>query len=207
MRLTLALTTAVLLSLQGASAARAQTTGPLRVHPENPRYFTDDSGKAILLAGSPAARAAEPLAPIRKAAERGILFKNSTALEQATGLDTVVGKMIRRLPVHGGAVQQRLGWNATRIQTGATRHRLALRVQPVIDTGGLQTKLRAADGGHVTRRSGPDHNDIEFLVHDSLSLRPYGPRHYTSSSSRAGSSSDALTATRNCTASLPSMSR
>jgi hypothetical protein len=52
MRPTLALTTAVLLSLQGASAARAQTTGPLRVHPENPRYFTDDSGKAILLAGS-----------------------------------------------------------------------------------------------------------------------------------------------------------
>lgn len=26
--------------------------GPLRVHPDNPRYFTDDSGKAILLVGS-----------------------------------------------------------------------------------------------------------------------------------------------------------
>jgi hypothetical protein len=26
--------------------------GPLRVHPENPRYFTDDSGKAIFFAGS-----------------------------------------------------------------------------------------------------------------------------------------------------------
>lgn len=26
--------------------------GPLRVHPRNPRYFTDDSGRAILLAGS-----------------------------------------------------------------------------------------------------------------------------------------------------------
>ena len=25
--------------------------GPLRVHPDNPRYFTDDSGKAIYLAG------------------------------------------------------------------------------------------------------------------------------------------------------------
>ena len=29
-----------------------QATGPLRVHPINPRYFTDGSGKAILLAGS-----------------------------------------------------------------------------------------------------------------------------------------------------------
>ena len=29
-----------------------QTVGPLRVNPANPRYFTDGSGKAILLAGS-----------------------------------------------------------------------------------------------------------------------------------------------------------
>ncbi len=35
---------------QGDSAAQA--TGPLRAHPENPRYFTDGSGKAIYLAGS-----------------------------------------------------------------------------------------------------------------------------------------------------------
>jgi hypothetical protein len=30
----------------------AQTHGPLSVHPENPRYFADRSGKAILLTGS-----------------------------------------------------------------------------------------------------------------------------------------------------------
>ena len=30
----------------------AQNNGPLRVDPKNPRYFTDNSGKAILLAGS-----------------------------------------------------------------------------------------------------------------------------------------------------------
>jgi len=30
----------------------AQTNGPLSVHPENPRYFADSSGEAILLAGS-----------------------------------------------------------------------------------------------------------------------------------------------------------
>ncbi len=33
-------------------AALAQTAGPLRVHPENPRYFADASGGAVLLAGS-----------------------------------------------------------------------------------------------------------------------------------------------------------
>ena len=30
----------------------APATGPLRVHPTNPRYFTDGSGKAIYLTGS-----------------------------------------------------------------------------------------------------------------------------------------------------------
>ena len=30
----------------------AKASGPLRVHPTNPRYFTDDSGKAIYLTGS-----------------------------------------------------------------------------------------------------------------------------------------------------------
>lgn len=33
-------------------AAAAFARGPLRVHPANPRYFTDDSGRAILLTGS-----------------------------------------------------------------------------------------------------------------------------------------------------------
>ena len=33
-------------------AAGAQATGPLRVHPDNPRYFMDGSGRAILLTGS-----------------------------------------------------------------------------------------------------------------------------------------------------------
>jgi hypothetical protein len=36
----------------GAKPARAPATGPLRVHPHNPRYFADGSGKAILLVGS-----------------------------------------------------------------------------------------------------------------------------------------------------------
>lgn len=35
-----------------APAAATRPHGPLRVHPQNPRYFTDDSGQAILLTGS-----------------------------------------------------------------------------------------------------------------------------------------------------------
>ena len=51
MKPNLTLLIVLLLFLQCAIAARAQTNGPLRVHPENPRYFTDDSGKAILFEG------------------------------------------------------------------------------------------------------------------------------------------------------------
>ena len=36
----------------GQQPARDQAQGPLRVHPTNPRYFTDGSGKAVYLAGA-----------------------------------------------------------------------------------------------------------------------------------------------------------
>ena len=42
----------VLLALAAIPLAAAEVQGPLRVHPANPRYFTDGSGKAILLTGS-----------------------------------------------------------------------------------------------------------------------------------------------------------
>jgi len=35
-----------------ARAAPAPARGPLRVHPENPRYFTDGTGRAVLLVGA-----------------------------------------------------------------------------------------------------------------------------------------------------------
>ena len=50
--------TAALLLVAAANAAEAPAValapaaGPLKVHPQNPRYFTDGSGKAVLLAGS-----------------------------------------------------------------------------------------------------------------------------------------------------------
>lgn len=41
-----------LLHAVGQAPRFAQASGPLRVHPENPRYFADASGQAILLTGS-----------------------------------------------------------------------------------------------------------------------------------------------------------
>jgi len=40
-------TMCLILSIPGATSAQ----GPLRVHPGNTRYFTDDAGKAIYLTG------------------------------------------------------------------------------------------------------------------------------------------------------------
>ena len=42
----------ILAVMRSTAAPPAPARGPLRVHPDNPRYFTDGSGKAILLVGS-----------------------------------------------------------------------------------------------------------------------------------------------------------
>jgi hypothetical protein len=42
----------ILASCEPAATFRTTALGPLRVHPSNPRYFTDGSGKAIYLTGS-----------------------------------------------------------------------------------------------------------------------------------------------------------
>lgn len=52
MRLSFCAWSALLAALAWAALAAGEMRGPLRVHPENPRYFTDDSGEAILLTGS-----------------------------------------------------------------------------------------------------------------------------------------------------------
>jgi len=43
---------AIVAAAIGFAAPSARAGGPLRVHPDNPRYFTDDGSRAILLAGS-----------------------------------------------------------------------------------------------------------------------------------------------------------
>ena len=46
------ITSVFLLSIPVEGTAQLQDTGALRVHPQNARYFTNDSGRAILLCGS-----------------------------------------------------------------------------------------------------------------------------------------------------------
>ncbi len=48
----LAVVIAVAVTSARSRAGQPPAAGPLRVHPDNPRYFTDGSGRAILLAGS-----------------------------------------------------------------------------------------------------------------------------------------------------------
>ncbi len=51
-RCRLAMAVSLILPGAGFAAKPPASSGPLRVHPRNPRYFTDDSGKAIYLTGS-----------------------------------------------------------------------------------------------------------------------------------------------------------
>ncbi|MGA2032770.1 MAG: hypothetical protein ABSG68_10965 [Thermoguttaceae bacterium] len=46
------LTASAIVTLLASAAAAAAARGPLRVHPVNPRYFTDGSGNAVFLTGS-----------------------------------------------------------------------------------------------------------------------------------------------------------
>src|SRR5215831_14005368 len=49
---TAACSVTVAASRPGAAQIVRPATGPLRVHPQNPRYFTDDSGRPVFLTGA-----------------------------------------------------------------------------------------------------------------------------------------------------------
>src|SRR5690625_6381148 len=89
-------------------------------------------------------------------------------------------------------------------------------VAPVIEQQYLHIELGRANGGHIAAGAAADNDKIKFLVsHLPVVLarfcqclfRCVGPFPQRASSMRAGSSSASLTATRNSTASLPSMMR
>src|SRR3954469_1631628 len=110
-------------------------------------------------------------------------------------LDAVVGKLVAGLLVVLGGLQQRLRRDAADVGAGAAERRLAVRAAPVVRAGGLQSELCRADGGDVAARPAADDQHIE-RIHGQISRI-----------SRAGSSSASLIATRNSTASRPSMMR
>lgn len=51
-----------------------------------------------------------------------------------------------------GAVQQRLGRNATHVQAGAAKGQFALTVSVLLDTGSAQTGCAALDGSYVAAK-------------------------------------------------------
>ena len=101
-----------------------------------------------------------------------------------------------------GGFEQRLRGNAARVGAGAAENRGAVLVLPFVDAGHLELVLRRANRRGITRRTATDDDHIVF----SCQNRPLASSQ-TPSSSRAGSSRPSLMATRNCTASRPSMMR
>src|SRR5690606_27468682 len=65
-----------------------------------------------------------------------------------------------------GAVQQRLGRNATYVQASTAEGQFALLVLIFLDAGSLETKLRGLDGGYITARASANHYQVEFLGHN-----------------------------------------
>lgn len=104
-----------LLSLVCALTASA-FDGPLRVHPKNPRYFTDNSGKAIYLTGSHTWNNFQEILPD----EGGSIFDYDAYLEMMAAN----GHNFMRL------------WTWEQTQMGAwTRERLRMEPMPYLRTG------------------------------------------------------------------------
>ena len=87
---------------------------------------------------------------------------------QALDGNAVVSEVMRGMLVVLGALQQRLGRNATHVGAGAAGGCAALGVFPFIDTGNLLAQLRSANGCNVTAGAGTDDDDVELLGHDEI---------------------------------------
>ena len=88
----------------------------------------------------------------------------------ALGFDTMHGEAVFRFVVLPGAVQQRLGRNATDVQAGAAESDLAVAALVLLDAGSLQAELRCFDGGYIATRAGTDDYHVEFLGHNVFLL-------------------------------------
>src|SRR5690606_11641508 len=88
----------------------------------------------------------------------------------ALGFDTVNSEAFFGFVVLPGAVQQRLGRNATDVQAGTAERDLAVLALVFLDASGFQTELRCFDGGYVATRAGTDDYHVEFLGHNVFLL-------------------------------------
>src|SRR3546814_9114800 len=69
-----------------------------------------------------------------------------------------------------GAVQQRLGRNATDVQASTAEGQRALLVGVFLDAGSGEAQLRRLEGRYVAARARTNHYHVEFLSHESFLL-------------------------------------
>ncbi|MNJ24414.1 hypothetical protein D3C77_188320 [compost metagenome] len=86
------------------------------------------------------------------------------------GGDTVDVEALFGFLVLPGAVQQRLGRNATHVQAGTAEGQFAFAVSVLLDTGSAQTELRGLDSSYVAARTCANHYHVEFLGHKRFLL-------------------------------------
>ena len=82
-----------------------------------------------------------------------------------TGGDAVDGKSILGFVILPGAVQQRLGWNATDVQASTAQCQFAFLVGVLFDASSRKTQLRGLDGGNVAAGARTNHYNVKFLCH------------------------------------------
>jgi hypothetical protein len=88
--------------------------------------------------------------------------------------DALIGKAVAGFLEEVRGVQQRLGRNATNVQAGAAKTRLALWISIGIrfTAGDIETELRGADGGNVATGTTTDNKNVKLLGHDRFPFQP-----------------------------------
>ena len=109
-------------------------------------------------------------------------------------LDAMLRELVLRAVIQFGGLEQRLRWNTSGIEAGATKGVGAVGVLPLVHAGDRQLVLAGTNRRRIACRASADHDHVVVVAH-------------TPSTMRAGSSRHCLTVTRNCTASRPSMMR
>ena len=75
--------------------------------------------------------------------------------------DAMLAKVLDRVLVVLGRLQQRLAWDAAHVGAGSAGRGAARGVAPLVDTGYVKTQLRRANGSDVAAGAGADDDNVE----------------------------------------------
>ena len=87
----------------------------------------------------------------------------------ASVADAVDGKTALRFVEFPGAVQQRLGRNATNVQASTAQCQFAFLVGVFFDASSREAQLCGLDGGNIAARACTNHYNVKFLRHENSS--------------------------------------